>query len=126
MFAALSEKPNFYRPLLNVIIMMAPITTIHNMKSVVLLDLHAQDKLVALIKVSMGPEVLTKPSADGKISSNFLHMTGLSSFGINTIADGDPTRFNPKGIESFMGHVPAGTSITCLDHYRQLIIAKKF
>jgi len=41
-------------------------------------------------------------------------------------ADADPTHINAKGLETYLGHFPAGTSFQCINHFRQLVSSKRF
>jgi hypothetical protein len=56
-------------------------------------EMASKENLVSVIK-SFGNEMFTKPQADGKISSNFLKATGLSSWSMSETADADPTHIN--------------------------------
>ncbi len=74
----------------------------------------------------LGPEMLPNPQIDGKISSGFLKVTGLHSFSIARLSDQDPNNLAEGGLETFLGHFPAGSSFRCVNHFRQLSLDTEF
>ena len=66
------------------------------------------------------------PSVDGKIMSGFFKLTGAGNFGMGMLCDDDPLKISQFALETYMGHLPAGTSFRCIEHYRQLLVNKKF
>ncbi len=58
--------------------------------------------------------------------SGFLSLTGAAHTGVAMFSDEDPTKFSNEGFKNYLGHFPAGTSFMCVDHFRQLFLAKRF
>lgn len=42
------------------------------------------------------------------------------------ISDTDSKNISQTGFETYCGHYPAGTSFRCIEHFRQMIKAKKY
>jgi len=42
------------------------------------------------------------------------------------MSDDDPTKMSQSGLRNYLGHFPAGTSFMCVNHYRQLYLARRF
>ena len=82
MFAALSEKCEFYRDKINLFIALAPVATCHEAGAKKLQQIKDNETLVNLVQKKMGHELFPRPQADGKITSNLMKMTGLDKFGI--------------------------------------------
>ena len=74
----------------------------------------------------LGPEMFPTPNVDGHVASIFFKMTGVANFGVGMLCDDDPNKISQSAFETFMGHMPAGTSYRCLDHFRQLILTDTF
>jgi len=74
----------------------------------------------------MGNELFPNPQIDGKLSSGFMKIVGNGKFGLSYLSDSDPKLISKKGLETYMGHFPAGGSFKQCNHFRQLILAKKF
>lgn len=55
-----------------------------------------------------------------------MKVTGLGSFGVGLFSDEDPSMISEQGLESFLGHFPAGTSYRCINHFRQLMLSGEF
>jgi len=55
-----------------------------------------------------------------------MKVSGIPKLGIGLFADDDPTMVSEKGIETFLGHFPAGTSYRCVNHFRQLMLSGDF
>jgi lysosomal acid lipase/cholesteryl ester hydrolase len=125
MFAALSMDPEFFRGKINLCVMIAPVATVHNATSKILQDHANNEKLVALIQ-KMGPEVLPSPQIDGKISATFMKVLGNGKGFLSLLSDSDPRLVSKKGLETYMGHFPAGASFKQINHFRQLVLAKRF
>jgi hypothetical protein len=48
--------------------------------------------------------------------------TGAVKFGIGLISDEDANAISQQGIDTYLGHFPAGTSFRCVNHFRQLMV----
>jgi hypothetical protein len=66
----------------------------------------------------MGPELLPVPQADGKVSSILLKHSGISHVGLITACDADIDHLSQDGLETMLGHAPAGSTVQQLDHFR--------
>ena len=75
-FAALIDNAEFFKPKINVAIMLAPVTRVDRMTCGSVHKLKDNDKLFELLEKTQGNEVMALPSVDGKISSGFLKATG--------------------------------------------------
>lgn len=91
MFAALTENLEFFKPKLNLVIMLAPVTRVDRLASTTLQKLKENQNLAYWLE-KIGPEMLPNPQIDGKISSGFMKVTGLGSFSISLLSDEDPAR----------------------------------
>lgn len=76
--------------------------------------------------MSLGPEMFPTPNVSGAVTSGLFKLTGASNFVMGMICDDDPKKISQTGLETYMGHLPAGTSYKCMDHYRQLILSDNF
>ena len=47
-------------------------------------------------------------------------------FGLSLLSDNDPKLISKNGLETFLGHFPAGSSFKSANHFRQMVLAKKF
>lgn len=109
MFAAISLNPEFFKERLNLAVMIAPAVTVHNCTADLLKDNADSEKLLSILK-KMGPEMLPNPQIEGKLSATFQKILGHGKFGIKMLSDSDPKLVSKKGLETFMGHFPAGAS----------------
>lgn len=118
MFAALCENLEFFKPKINLAIMLAPVARVDRLSSPTIQRLKESENVRAFLENTMGPELLPSPQVDGKISAGFMKVTGLGSFGAGLFSDEDPTLISELGLETFMGHFPSGTSYRCVNHFR--------
>ena len=125
MFAALSENPEFFTPKINLCLMLAPVARVDRLTSNTLQKLKDNQNAVAFVE-SLGPEIMSSPQIDGKISSGFMKVTGVGNFGVSLISDEDPSLLSQEGFTTFMGHYPAGSSFRCVSHFRQMMLAGAF
>ena len=126
MFAAMSENLDFFKPKINLAIMLAPVARVDRLSSSTLQKLKDNKQLLDFFQ-KMGPEMLPNPQIDGKVSSGFMKMTGLHSFSIGLLSDEDPAKNLSEGaLQTFMGHFPAGTSFRSVNHFRQLTLGQEF
>ena len=66
----------------------------------------------------MGPEVLPNPQVSGKLSASFMAVIDQGKFGIGLLSDNDPKLISKSGLETYLGHFPAGASFKCINHFR--------
>ena len=124
-FSALAEDAEWFRERINVFILLAPVARVDRCTASHLRD-HAVNQNLIKFMTSLGPEMFPTPSVDGHITSGIFKITGAGSLGMGMLCDDDPKKISQAGMESYMGHFPAGTSYRCLDHYRQLILTDSF
>jgi len=55
-----------------------------------------------------------------------MKLTGNGKLGLSSLSDANTKLLSKKGLETYMGHFPAGASFKQVNHFRQLVIAKKF
>ena len=55
-----------------------------------------------------------------------MKLVGHGKFGISMLSDSDPRLISKKGLETYLGHFPCGVSYNAINHYRQIMVAKKF
>ena len=55
-----------------------------------------------------------------------MKITKADKIGIGLISDDDPSKLSKKAFDSYLGHFPSGTSFQCINHFRQLVLAKRF
>mmetsp|Transcript_31291 Transcript_31291/g.41405 ORF Transcript_31291/g.41405 Transcript_31291/m.41405 type:complete len:90 (-) Transcript_31291:442-711(-) len=74
----------------------------------------------------MGPEVMPSPQVGGKFMSGLLRLTRAATTGVSMVSDEDISKISHEGFKNYLGHFPAGTSYMCSEHYRQILIERKF
>ena len=74
MMAALTENIDWFRPRVNIAVLLAPVANVYRMKSPSMQKMKNKETFAKLIK-KMGPEMFPKPQATGKFMSNFLKIT---------------------------------------------------
>lgn len=57
-----------------------------------------------------GKEMFSSPQVEGMLSSSFFKITGMHNLGVSLFSDEDTSLISPQGMESFLGHFPAGSS----------------
>jgi hypothetical protein len=125
MFAALCNDLAFFKDKINLAIMLAPVARLDRLTSTTLQNMKENENVSAFAE-RIGPELLPNPQVDGKISSGFMKATGALKFGVGLISDEDSNAISQQGLETYVGHFPAGTSFRCLNHFRQLMVSGKF
>ena len=60
------------------------------------------------------------------VKSALIKYSGLGGLSISESADINLDHLNKDAIPTFMGMFPSGTSFRCVNHYRQMMNAKKF
>ena len=105
--------------------MLAPAARVDRSTCQYLHDAAVNEELIKLMTMH-GPEVFPSPNVDGHVTSALFKLTGVANFGVGMLTDDAPDKISQSGMETFMGHMPAGTSYKCLDHWRQLILTDTF
>ena len=107
MMAALSERPDFYQDKLNVIILLAPVSTVHGAGGKFLQMMKDKEFVVEVVK-SLGPEVMSV--AQSKLKSTAMAVTDLGKIGIAQGADSNLNHLSKQGTKTYIAHYPAGAS----------------
>jgi lysosomal acid lipase/cholesteryl ester hydrolase len=125
MFAALSERSHYFRPKINLAIMLAPVTRIDNMSVQLLHKLKNFNTGIAMME-SLGPELFANPGAESYLSGTVLSITGIGDLGLWQFCDKDPNLCSEKARDTFLGHFPSGISFRSALHFRQILLSKQF
>ena len=81
MLAALCDNYEFFKPKLNLVILLAPVARVDRMTSKALQN--AKDSNLANKMLNMiGKELFANPSADGTVSSGLMKASGMNHFGL--------------------------------------------
>ena len=124
-FSALSENAEWFKTRVNVFMMLAPVARVDRCSAKHLKD-QAENQNLIKFMVSIGPEMFPTPNVNSSVSSGLMKISGAANLGMGLVCDDDPTKISQEGLDTYMGHLPAGTSYRCLDHYRQLILTNNF
>ena len=106
-------------------VMLAPVARVDRCKNSTIQSMSGQETTVKIIK-KMGPNVMPNPQVGGKFMSGLMSVTRATKTGLNIISDSDPEKLSYSGLKNYLGHFPAGTSFMCINHYRQILLAKRF
>lgn len=117
MFAALCDNSEFFRPKINLAIMLAPVTRIDRMTCGTIHKLKDSERLFSLLE-NKGPELMPNPQVEGRISGGLMWATGMGSFSLGMISDEDPDLISAQGKETYFGHYPSGSSFRNLNHFK--------
>jgi hypothetical protein len=83
MLSALATNPDYWKPKLNIAILLAPVTTMHRCNAKEPHKIKDSDFFAkTLTKATTLGEMQAETTATGRISSNFLDLTGLSGVGV--------------------------------------------
>lgn len=117
--------PDFFRGKINLAILLAPVATLHNCTGVGMKDAAGNENLIAMAK-KIGPCLFPEPQVDNSIANAFAGLAGHGKFGLGLFTDSDPKLISATGLETFLGHFPAGASFQQIHHFSQEIVAQKF
>lgn len=109
MFAGLSMNSDFFKGKINLAVMLAPVATVHNASAKLLQKNADNEKLMSMLKM-MGPEIMPNPNVEGKLSSAFIKLAGNGKIALSFVSDSNPGLLSQTGLETYMGHFPAGAS----------------
>lgn len=115
MFAAMSEKPDWYRERLNVFIAIAPTTQLNNVKSKIVKSAAGND-LVHKLLDSNEKGVYTCPKAENKVMAFFLKAINYDDMAMDMLTDDNPNKILDSTKITWLGHFPCGTSAKSLLH----------
>jgi hypothetical protein len=125
MFCALSENMDFFRKHMNVFIALAPVVRVDSCSSGLIKRMKDNEVVEKIIK-KFGIQELFPSKDKNNNASAFFHklVPELGNLGVKMIADDNPKTINQAQLESYMAHFPAGTSVKCALHYKQLMLKK--
>ena len=81
MFSALSENQEFFRPKINLAIMLAPVARVDRANNIYIEKVKSNEEVFKLLE-KIGPELFPDPQINGYISSGIMKVTGMGEFGI--------------------------------------------
>jgi len=117
MFAALTKNIEYFKSKLNGYISLAPIVRFKNTDSTlvrVAANLNL-DKLVGLFGIH---ELLNGPETYNPLLAYICkYVSPICSAYMGLILDNLPVDNDIRALQTFVGHIPAGSSLKCLSHY---------
>mmetsp|Transcript_55023 Transcript_55023/g.63290 ORF Transcript_55023/g.63290 Transcript_55023/m.63290 type:complete len:395 (-) Transcript_55023:176-1360(-) len=106
---------------------LGPVTYLANIRS---------DIAKSMARMPLLPEILQQAGKFGLLLPNWISSKAGSvlckmlpwtcSFGMKIASDDDPGMNNQAAYENFAGHFPAGTSVTDILHWKQLLVSGEF
>ena len=127
MFIRMSDDIDWWNKRVHIFASLAGVAKLDHCGSKLLTTLANEPRLIKGIK-KLG--IYEMFPADYLQSAIFARVCKVFSFicdvFIQFISDEDAGLDNQKRISNFMGHYPAGTSLKSLDHFAQIVRAKKF
>ena len=115
MFAALCENLDFFKPKLNLVIMLAPVTRLTSVSTKRLQFLADHKFLIDRLR-KKGPELFKKPTIEGKVKNALGVMTNVVNIIFST-GDVNPKLLSEKAVDAILGHFPAGASFRSAEHF---------
>jgi hypothetical protein len=106
MYYGLSHNEQFYADRVSVFIALGPVMELTHCKSTLIHFVAAFETLLVDLLCGSIPQ--------------------LCNFGLYLITDEDPTLNDAGRTPVYLGHFPSGTSLRSLNHYGQILNAKKF
>jgi len=128
MFYALSHNEDFFAQRVSVFIALGPVMQLTHCKSSLIHFFAAFETLIVDTAGTLGfyeffPAGYLTTGAMRVICGT---IPQLCNFGLYLITDEDPSVNDPDRTPVYLGHFPSGTSLRSLDHYGQILNAKKF
>lgn len=128
MFVAVSEDPDYYKTRISAFIAIGPVARLDHAKSTLLSILASVKGIFVTTAKTLGMYEL--------FPANYLTTTAMRMMcgtfpilckGVNILfADQNPFVDDSKMFADYMGHNPSGTSLKALNHFAQVMNAKKF
>lgn len=125
MFAALSEKVEWYRERLNLFVAVAPTTQLNNVISKIIKS-AAGNALVHKLLESNDKGVYTHPKAESKLMAFFLKAINYDDVALDMVTDDHPDKILDSTKITWLGHFPCGTSAKSLQHTLQIVEDSNF
>lgn len=125
MFAAMSEKADWYRERINLFVALAPTVRLINVRSTAI-KAAAGNMLVHKMIEMAGGEIYPEPNVENKLMKFFLKVTNLDDLGLDIVSDDHPEFIDDKAKMCYFGHYPSGTSSKSLIHVLQIAETSKF
>jgi hypothetical protein len=128
MFYALAKNENYYASKVSVFVALGPVMKLDHCRSSLLEFVAYNDALLVDTCNTLGiyeffPANYLETGAFRLICGT---IPALCRFGVYLVADEDTTLDNADRLNVYLAHFPAGTSLRCLNHYAQVIKAKRF
>ena len=128
MFYGLSHNEAYFADRVSIFLALGPVTDIHNCKSSLI---HVFAEFQSLIADTAGLLGFYEFFPANWITTGFMRLfcgtvPQICEFGLFLISDEDPTLNDQDRTPVFLGHFPSGTSLRSIQHYAQILQAKKF
>jgi pimeloyl-ACP methyl ester carboxylesterase len=128
MIAALTtQEAEWFKQRVSILIALAPVSRMENMKSTLLRVLGANDFAIGLVRF-FGVKEWFYPNIYTRTLFNNIcnYVPQICEFNLKYITDGDPTLNDRNSFRIYMGHFPGGLSVRTLDHELQIFRAKRY
>src|SRR3990167_309419 len=132
MFAALSmpETTAFVNKSVDIFLALAPVVYLANHDNALLnkmcdSNLETYAKKVGLYEMLPGNQNSVESSIGAAIQSGFIQMFPALSNKVYELSDADPAYNNHHRFSLFVKHHPAGSSLRCFEHFKQMIMQSK-
>jgi len=129
MFASLSLFPEFYKKHMQRFVAIAPVLSVVNCTSIFIQKHHKDEGLVKSLRVTQGCEVFKIPGAGNFVTKLFEKSyagKAVAQTVMSETSDSNPELNHVEGGHNYMNFFPAGSSLKCLLHYKQLLITGQF
>jgi pimeloyl-ACP methyl ester carboxylesterase len=127
LFAALTQKLEYFQNKIRLFIALAPVARVSNMKSSFIKFLNGI-KFHKLLKAASQNEVFP----DNQMNNNFnswmsLNIPSLTNLALDMVSDENSKEINnAERLGIYLSHYPAGTSLKSINHFIQNYRSKKF
>ena len=122
-----TDEAQWFKDRVSVIIALAPVAKLGNLKSTLLKALGANNLALDLVK-AFGIHEWFYPNfwTNGLFVYTCKYIPEICEFNLEFITDGKPSVNDREAFRVYMGHFPGGLSVMLLDHELQLYRADKF
>jgi pimeloyl-ACP methyl ester carboxylesterase len=126
MFVALTKNIEYFKSKLNGFVSLAPIVRFKNVKSS-LVKFAANWNLDKLVRFFGVNELLNGPETYNPLLAYICkYASPICSAYMGLILDNLPVENDIRALRTFVGHIPAGSSLKCLSHYANNIRTGEF
>jgi pimeloyl-ACP methyl ester carboxylesterase len=124
--AGMSEKLEYYKDKLKIVVLLAPASRVDNLDSKLLTFLKEIEIDVKLESISLH-EVLPYDPELNALNIKFTQIYPTMHYAMLELTSDEISWMNcPDRIKVFFSHYPSGTSVKSLTHFKQLIESKNF